>query len=193
MAKISGPFLSISASGQIGKTLVATKWKGIKVQRQFVIPSNPRTPAQTAQRDRVSVITNAWRQFITPANVREAWNLMASIQSRPQSGFNWFTSNAVKNIKTDTNASYADFIRFDPGQIITVGMINVDDGAEGDEAGNFTILAGDSLNGLTFFKNEPIFLGFINIFDPLNAGKIRFYSIQKDGFERVGVIRGLVL
>lgn len=50
MAKLNAPLLSFSASGKIADALVYFAWKGINVVRQYVIPSNPKTAAQTTQR-----------------------------------------------------------------------------------------------------------------------------------------------
>jgi hypothetical protein len=46
MAKVTGPLMSMSASGQIGKAIVFAGWKGINYVRQFVIPSNPQSADQ---------------------------------------------------------------------------------------------------------------------------------------------------
>ena len=50
MAKLKGPLFSLSASGAIAQTIVYFAWKGLKVARQYVIPANPKTTAQTTQR-----------------------------------------------------------------------------------------------------------------------------------------------
>ena len=50
MAKLRGPLFSLSATGAIAKTLVYFGWKGLKVARQYVVPANPKTSAQTTQR-----------------------------------------------------------------------------------------------------------------------------------------------
>jgi len=50
MAKLKGPLFSLSADGAIAKTLVYFGWKGLKVVRQYVVPANPKTTAQTTQR-----------------------------------------------------------------------------------------------------------------------------------------------
>ena len=50
MAKLRGPLFSLSATGAIAKTLVYFGWKGLKVARQYVVPANPQTSAQTTQR-----------------------------------------------------------------------------------------------------------------------------------------------
>lgn len=55
MAIVSGPLMSMDASGAFGGTLVFTKWKGRPVVRQLVTPSNPQTADQVAARNAVRV------------------------------------------------------------------------------------------------------------------------------------------
>ncbi|MBA7535086.1 hypothetical protein ES705_27337 [subsurface metagenome] len=50
MAKLKAPLLSLGAAGAIGHTLVFFPWKGINAVREYVIPSNPKTALQVAQR-----------------------------------------------------------------------------------------------------------------------------------------------
>jgi len=60
MAKLKGPLFSLGASQQIGKALVYFPWKGLNVVREYVVPSNPQTPLQQAQRTR---LTNAVKEI----------------------------------------------------------------------------------------------------------------------------------
>lgn len=50
MAKLKAPLLSLGASGAIGKSIVYFPWKGLDAAREYVVPSNPKTTAQTTQR-----------------------------------------------------------------------------------------------------------------------------------------------
>ena len=50
MAKLKAPLLSLGASGAIGKALVFFNWKGLDVAREYVIPANPKSTLQLAQR-----------------------------------------------------------------------------------------------------------------------------------------------
>lgn len=50
MAKLKGPLFSLGAAGSIGKTLVYFGWKGIDCVREYLVPTNPKTAAQTAHR-----------------------------------------------------------------------------------------------------------------------------------------------
>jgi len=46
MAKVSGPLMSMSASGTLGKALTFFGWKGSNVVRQWLKPANPMSPGQ---------------------------------------------------------------------------------------------------------------------------------------------------
>lgn len=50
MSKVTGPLLSLSASGTFGKTLTSRVWKGTNVMALKSNPSNPRTEGQMAAR-----------------------------------------------------------------------------------------------------------------------------------------------
>ncbi len=65
MAKVNGPFMSLSASGQFAKTLVASIWKGRPYMRQLVIPANPRTAGQQNVRAILGVIAKAATAVLT--------------------------------------------------------------------------------------------------------------------------------
>jgi len=50
MAKVTGPLMSLSASGKIANTIVFAGWKGVQYARQYVIPANPQSEGQGDQR-----------------------------------------------------------------------------------------------------------------------------------------------
>lgn len=50
MAKVTAPFLSLSARGTLGGALTASNWKGINTMRIKGTPSNPKTSTQMAAR-----------------------------------------------------------------------------------------------------------------------------------------------
>ena len=91
MAKVKGPLFSLSASGQIAKTLVYMTWKGIDDVRKYVIPANPRTAGQQTQRGYFSAAVAAWHTDGYSALDVAAWNLYALAQKVAASGFNMFT------------------------------------------------------------------------------------------------------
>lgn len=56
MAKVTGPLMSMDASGQFGNALVFGRWKGRNVVRQYTTPSNPQTTLQTETRNALRVL-----------------------------------------------------------------------------------------------------------------------------------------
>lgn len=50
MAKVTGPLMSMSASGKIADAIVFGAWKGVNYVRQYVIPANPQSTGQGDQR-----------------------------------------------------------------------------------------------------------------------------------------------
>lgn len=61
MAKVTAPLLSFGARGQVAKTLVSGKWKGVPYMRQYVIPSNPNSTAQQQTRTAFSYINGVYK------------------------------------------------------------------------------------------------------------------------------------
>lgn len=97
MAKLTGPLMSLGASGQLGKTLVYADWKGIKYARQHVVPANPNSAAQQTQRGYMQEAVALWHHIVYALNAVDKANLNreAAQQASAQSGFNRFTRNYV--------------------------------------------------------------------------------------------------
>ena len=56
MARVTGPLMSMEASGTIGKSLTFANWVGRQYVRRWTRPSNPQTADQMDQRNAFSVI-----------------------------------------------------------------------------------------------------------------------------------------
>lgn len=56
MAKVTGPLMSMDASGKFADSMVFGKWKGRNVVRQYTKPSNPQTSLQTDTRNALRVL-----------------------------------------------------------------------------------------------------------------------------------------
>lgn len=63
MAKVSGPLMSMSASGGFAGTLVFAGWKGRPYVRQLVVPSNPHSQPQEDSRNAARVLAAAQSFF----------------------------------------------------------------------------------------------------------------------------------
>jgi len=101
MAGVKGPLLSMRASGQIGKSQVYGSWRGVPYARVHVVPANPRTTAQTAQRNLFSNII----EFFKRAGVlaRAPWDAFAV--GRPLLGRNVIVQSNVAVLKGQADMS----------------------------------------------------------------------------------------
>jgi hypothetical protein len=99
MAKITGPMLSLGASGSIAKTLVASKWKGRPYMRQHVIPANPKSTAQSLTRNSFSFAAATWK--IGGPLLRAPWERFAVGQVL--TGRNKFQGNFVAENRGETD------------------------------------------------------------------------------------------
>lgn len=68
MPRLTGPFMSLSASGTLGKTLTASIWKGQPYMRLRVIPINRNTVGQQTVRAVLGTLAKACRAVLTIAN-----------------------------------------------------------------------------------------------------------------------------
>jgi hypothetical protein len=98
-AIVNGPLFSLDASGKIGNALVYTKWKGRSVVREYVIPANPNSFAQRAQRVLVAALNALWKAA-TPTD-KDSWVDLAIAG-------NYSTFNGFMSFNLDAMGSGAD-------------------------------------------------------------------------------------
>ena len=75
MARVTGPLMSLSASGSIGKALTYGKWKGRQWCREWFTPENPSTAAQVNVRTAMTLLIASW-QGLAQGN-KDAWDAYA--------------------------------------------------------------------------------------------------------------------
>jgi hypothetical protein len=92
-AKLDGPLMSMGASGSIGGILTFGSNKGRNFVRQLVIPSNPRSPAQTGVRSMMKWVGQEWAQLSAPQQA--TWEARAAQTNI--SPFNAFSSKNMDN------------------------------------------------------------------------------------------------
>jgi hypothetical protein len=172
MAKVKSPLFGFDASGQLAKTLVYMKWKGINDVRQHVIPANPNTAAQQAQRAFIADCVALWHSTGWTPNDLTAWNRYAGVKPRPMSGYNAFSSDfinakvagktafvlwdlsvvsavagqAVVSVKTDSSITLIK-VRYG---VSKTAMYNTDDLVE-SPAGTYTVTISALVEGARYF------------------------------------------
>ncbi|MBA7492393.1 hypothetical protein ES702_02943 [subsurface metagenome] len=88
MALVTGPFLSVDASGTAYNILTASIWKGRNYMRGFFRPTNRKTAAQKAVRQTLADAITAWHGLYS--GTQDEWNVAAREVYPPISGFNYF-------------------------------------------------------------------------------------------------------
>ena len=173
MAIVKAPLFSLAASGQLAKSLVYLNWKGIKDVRQHVIPANPRTTAQQAQRSKLTGAVSRWHTYEFSAMDTTAIAQLASVQANPMSGF-----NAV--CKLDILAQVAG----DAFQLITslatlfISASGITVTASGRAAGTYKIRYGTSPMVMASTADVTNTDGALSVrLDPLSAGVKYYFQI----------------
>lgn len=108
MARLTGPLMSLGASGTIAKTLTYGDWKGISYARTRVIPANPNTSEQQLTRDVFRFLPQVYK--FDPTIAREPW--IAAVTGVPMTPINMILS---KNTGVLRDALDLDLMVLSPG------------------------------------------------------------------------------
>jgi len=97
MARVQFSPLIVGASGKTGD-VVWSKWKGINYIRSRVIPANPRTDDQTAQREALAHALDLWQSI--KAWAKKPWDKYAT--GYAWSGYNRYMDDNIPRAKAAT-------------------------------------------------------------------------------------------
>ena len=91
MARVTGPLMSMEASGTIGKTLTFANWVGRQYVRRWTRPANPQTADQMDQRNAFSVIGVgvSWANKCLQINSTTTKNDEVAFREKTPSGMRW--------------------------------------------------------------------------------------------------------
>ena len=95
MAKLTGPLMSMTASGKFANSIVFVQAKSGPVARQFVIPSNPKSASQTGVRAMMAWISQEWAKLTAPE--KATW--LTAIATPGESAFNAFVRSGMNQWK----------------------------------------------------------------------------------------------
>lgn len=99
MAKVTGPLLSLSASGTVADTMTFSRWKGRAYVRQRVIPTYTNTTTQANVRDLMRDLSVAWKTGATvgATTINSAYKLAFNTAASGLgiSGFNLFSREVI--------------------------------------------------------------------------------------------------
>ena len=90
MTKVTGPMISLDARGSIGNSVNFSIRRGVNYTRQHIIPGNPQTAAQSANREVFHDGVSKWRfcADLIPELYKTQWIYYAMGTS--ESGYNRF-------------------------------------------------------------------------------------------------------
>jgi len=88
MAKVKAPLFSFEARGKLANSLVFFPWKGVDAVRSYVVPANPNTALQDAQRTKLENSVDEWHGSSYNTLDVGAWNRLANLAAASLSGFN---------------------------------------------------------------------------------------------------------
>lgn len=88
MGVLKAPLFSLAARGSIAKTLVYFNWKGLNCVREHVVPTNPDTDPQKAQRLHMTNALIAYHFAGYSESDMTAWARLAGAEGLIMTGFN---------------------------------------------------------------------------------------------------------
>ena len=91
MARVTGPLMSMEASGTVGKSLTFANWVGRPYVRRWTRPSNPQTVDQMDQRNAFSVVGVAvsWANKSLEINNKTGKTDEQAFREKTPSGMRW--------------------------------------------------------------------------------------------------------
>ncbi len=104
MAKVTGPFMSLDASGTIYGALTASIWKGRNYIRAYRVPTNPSSADQVTHRALFAAGVLEWQGLdAEPADpqiqddweIKSYWNTFGSTCIPTLSGFNCYVKHYI--------------------------------------------------------------------------------------------------
>ena len=105
MARVTGPLMSMEASGTIGQTLTFANWVGRQYVRRWTRPSNPQTADQMDQRNAFSVIGVgvSWANKCLQVNSSTGKTDEQAFRDKTPSGMRW--NGYIQKVLTGSGAA----------------------------------------------------------------------------------------
>lgn len=119
MAKVTAPLMGFGASGSLAKSIVHASWRGVPYVRRHVIPSNPRSPAQTTTRSLFSWLQEVWKRMEVDAQT--PW--FAFAKGQPLTDRNAFSQANMKAMIGMTDTASIIFSNGAKGGLVPTAVV----------------------------------------------------------------------
>lgn len=179
MAKVTGPLMSMSASGTLGGTLVFAEWNGRAYVRKHVIPTNPKSAMQTGVRAMWKFLAKFWAAIA--ALDKATWAAIADPQQI--SNFNAFMQYNMDRWQNFFSPSQANpAAEASTGLTVTTQTLT---GAAGHATVEITPSGSTDIWGLAIFRDtaeitSPSWANCIAIVDADGANKVTYVDSPLD-------------
>ena len=181
MAKVKAPLLSLDARGQLGKAMVFIGWKGLKTVRQHVVPANPQSAAQVAQRNKMGFAVAFWKTL--SALDKAAWDRYAPIEPKVMAGANSHAKNSIANQTAETPPPMGINFVVTPGTgdaVVTIDVKDITDDSDIDSLTDVDVFFGTEIRNLASQVNLVFSGGVYSATVPtLTAGTEYFFQVFK--------------
>ena len=193
MAIARAPLFSLEARGRLDKALIYQQRKGQSVVKAYATPTYPGSAGQEQQRSYMEDSISAWQNYLTNTHIRDAWDRAAAQKPTPMSGYNLAVQALLNTFPILDPPSFVFYVGGADVGAVNFGWKNMDDGAEGDEAGWFQIFSGDSPGNMSFFETDLIEDGSMTTGQLGEVGDTVYVEVLKDRISRSGIVKWKLL
>lgn len=106
MAKVTGPLMSLDASGSVGGVTVFAKWKGRNYVRGLVTPKNPESNDQAKVRTILGAVGKVNKVIVNPSTLRTQ---LLAVTPQDQSVPSYLAKTMIGRDQTDFDRCKADY------------------------------------------------------------------------------------
>lgn len=178
MTKVTGPLLSMEASGSIGGAMTFARWKGRPYVRMLVKPSNPKSDAQTTQRAMMRFLAQVWGTLGAPTHA--TWQELADAGK-----YSTFNAFVAANLQAWTQGQTPEAQYNNAAD--SVDPLTIASATAGVKQAEITLTAGDTAWGALIHRS--VTAGFA----PSKAtvvGVIQYAGVATAKFVDPGLITG---
>jgi hypothetical protein len=188
MAKVLPPFDPPDRNGAVDKTVVYYKWKELHCAREYVVPFDPKTPQQKAQRASLAQAVADYHAIFQPGPLRSSWQVMTDELSLPFSSFNAIIQALMQAQNFTQPVSFPTSMAPRMGKTWRVQFLDTVTHVPGNEAGNFEYWQGPLSTGLVYVSEKGLHAqGFYDIPDYVAPPTPEYWQIRKGNY-RTGYV-----
>jgi len=179
MVKVSGPAMSMDASGKLGGALVFSKWKGRPYVRSLVTPANPKSAKQLSVRAMMKFLSQGWSSV--SAADQATWATIAD--NLKVSNFNAYQRGGMKRWAS-FKAPSSDTPATEDGTLPSGGSITPTGGV-GEVTVEYSNMSGGDGWGVMIFRSTtsgftPGFSNLVQVLDCPDGASVEWIDTPLD-------------